>query len=74
MKQNANKHRQDVSFNEGDRVYLKLHPTTSPQWKQDTPQTVQTILWFVIKKLGRVACELQLPFPPVFTHYSTYRY
>jgi len=64
MKQTADKKRRDVSFNEGDMVFLRLQPYQQSSAFKRVHQKLATRFFGpypIIQKVGNVAYKLQLP-------------
>jgi translation initiation factor IF-1 len=71
MKQTADKKRRDVSFNEGDMVFLRLQPYRQSSAFKRVHQKLATRFFGpypIIQKVGNMAYKLQLP-EGVHIHY-----
>ena len=64
MKQQANKNRSERSFQEGDMVFVRLQPYKQTSLKKDIQAKLQPKYfgpYKIIRRIGEVAYELQLP-------------
>ncbi|XP_057463957.1 uncharacterized protein LOC130753833 [Actinidia eriantha] len=71
MKEQADKHRRELSFQVGDLVMVKLHPYR----QQSVSQRLNSKLcqkfyspFPVLRRIGQVACHLDLPFSSKIHH------
>ena len=61
---NAEKHRIEQTFQEGDLVYLRLHPYRKYSLKEKGAENFQPRFYGpyrVVRGIGEVACDLELP-------------